>query len=104
MFSRVPLTFLIFMGSAEPVPRKMTSGYRSALPAQHTRWRPHFETHHVHRDIDPSSNQQGTGVLCTGVLVYLCTGVADASVLAEAVERRDLDSPDRTLGSEEQKA
>lgn len=32
MFTKVPLTFRIFIGRADPVPRKTTSGYRSSRP------------------------------------------------------------------------
>lgn len=34
MFTNVPLTFLIFIGSADPVPKKTTSGYFSDRPAE----------------------------------------------------------------------
>lgn len=33
MFTKVPLTFLIFIGRDDPVPTKTTSGYFSPRPA-----------------------------------------------------------------------
>lgn len=34
ILTKVPLTFLVFIGSADPVPKKTTAGYSSAFPAQ----------------------------------------------------------------------